>query len=308
MADEEHEKRVWLWIAIISGGIAVVAVILEAGALIPFVESFYQAHPNVKGSVTFILAVFAFITIVFSVLLGWHRVVARLEIIHQIQQSIKKLEANEATVRAINPHNPDDFRSVFAGAELIRAYNPPLTLLTTRPEHRKVIFDVLSGSQDVEYRAIVGKIGAARMLELYRKCLEEHPRRTANLALNKMLVSWFDHPDDLHTTVQKWDFLQPKDLRGLSFFLVEYVSRERRTALLYILGEPFAAKFEVPKQSLEIHESGEPQDIFNLLLGTFDERWMDLLARTESRPCPLPDFCSENEAKLEPILQTLGKA
>lgn len=230
-----------------------------------------------------------------------------LDRIKEDTQTTFELVRQRTVVEAIDTRELEVFRSVFGGADRVRAYNPPLTLLIIdgNQAFRDVIYHFLL-KEGAVYQAIVGKTGpegetgADRILNLYDKWVHEKKHPQLNSALARMRVSSYLLPQGLHTKQDPWPVFHDRDhppaydLRGLSFFLID--SSRTRKVLLYILGQPFVPDFEVPELSLLITEPSSQSSIYNKLEKAFEYRW-DALSLRGKHPgvlnnLSLSEFCA----------------
>ena len=206
-------------------------------------------------------------------------------------------------VDIIQPEKLEDFEQTFSGAASIRGYNPPMTLLKHHSEHRLVIQRHLESGG--KYDIIVGREGARAVREMYDIWRDEVGSQKIGELLRRANVAFFNqegkirHQDgpcqlDLHTEIHEWGPMK-SDLRGFSFFLFEKRDGSR-SALLYLLGEPFAELFIVPMYAIRISEV-EPAGggIYEKLEGVFKKRWRVLSESDviEHHPTSFPEFVKQ---------------
>lgn len=297
MANNEHPAGITprvLW-----GSALVAAVALAVQVADHFVPSFgvlLEQHPDWKGTLKVLAVVLVSFSLFFGVVRLWQfNVKPALSDLRAIRRDTREAVYKSGTlVHMIKPGNIDDFRAVFGRAEIIRAYNPPLKLLTEgHPEFRAVILEALQRQAD--YRLLAATQLLGRIQDLYRLWNPKRKRNAKFKVLENMKILYFDQEEGLHSQVANvcpWG----DDLRGLSYFLV----RQRQgndIALLYLLGEPFVKVFDVPRWAIKITAPPEKNEIYDLLAEVFDDRW-SLLDRGNSHPCPLPMFCEAERPRL----------
>lgn len=240
------------------------------------IDSFVIAHPNVFPVANFLLVVL----VAGSAAHAWARS-------RNLVATSTRIIATSTRIDIIKPQDIAHFRQSFSEAHRIRAYNPPLTLLEeTDADHRRVITSHLI-APDAIYNMIVGDEGASKLTHLYSRWETEAP----DSCLQRLNVEFFEHQEKLHTHIHAWGILQ-EDLRGFSFFLIDY-RNGCRAVLIYLLGAPFAPTFEVPQYAIRITEPVEqPQGVYAQLSHTFDTRWRSLKLSPDRRdhPMTLPDF------------------
>ncbi len=321
MADADEEKvnggteysRILRWITLGLGVATAFSAMADAYCIV-YLQLAVKDIPRWLQTLSISLTAFLFISSILYIteaskqLLQSSRAGARaLDRIEEDTQATVELVRQRTVVEAIDTRELEVFKSVFGGADRIRAYNPPLTLLIIEGNHafRDVIYHFLL-KEGAEYQAIVGKTGpegetgADRILDLYDKWVQEKKHAQLNSALARMRVSSYLLPEGLHTKQDPWpvfhdrDHPPPYDLRGLSFFLIE--SAQTRKVLLYILGQPFVPDFDVPEVSLLITEPRSQSSIYNRLDGAFKYRW-DALSLRGKHPgvlnnLSLSEFCA----------------
>lgn len=273
-ASDHNFGRGWILAAII---ITLSKTVLDAVLFaVPEIDAFLEKTEPAKELVRISTLVLWAASIIL-VLVAAHRTVLRLHgKLDDINYTIDDLLAQQgARVSIIKPRELPEFNKVFGSAARVMAYNPPLSLLTDdQRAHRDLIFKILSTSC-AEYRVLAGSELFERLKILRERWSIEHAREKAKLrvAHSRMKFIYFDHSEDLHTTINDWGDLE-KDLRGVSFFLVEQPGG-RHVALLYLLGEPFVRNFVVPPSAIKISsDAGTPGDqLFQRLSESFQQRW-----------------------------------
>lgn len=254
-----------------------------------------EKHADVvTGALTVMLIV---VSIVYNTELGrvtLEGVEAERQKLANVDSSVREtlqLVRQKTLIRTVNPHQLEDFNEVFGDAVRIRAYNPPLTLLTSKDRSfRDVIFRVLE-KKEGSYRAIVGTEGGDKILKLGRLWESEQKLKSREETLKKMRITSYLYAGGLHSRLDQWPIFST-DLRGLSFFIIDTPTGCR--SLLYILGKPFVETFDAPDLGLVITEPQGDLQIYKKLQEMFDRRWVILEETSDPHvvsDLPLTDFC-----------------
>ena len=186
--------------------------------------------------------------------------------------------------KLIDPRKDKDYSSVFNGAREVRAYNPPLNLLTnpSKKSHRDVLKKLLSGG--VPWKAICHKDATES-----HKVIVEHLIREGLPESNvrNLFFSYYEEPHRLHTTVEDFPCKTGPDVRGTSFFLIR--KKWEDNVLLYPYGL-LSENFQAPKHAIWVRGPRDQNDLYNDLDDVFTKRWdSECLQRDTSSPEPVSD-------------------
>jgi len=268
---------------------------------VPLVMDISKKYPNIDGIITALSVISFLFWIVISVMIFTsytkkiYKHIIALEN-DKISYYIKDLHKNviamkneqSSYIEILKPKNIHDFHKAFGNAIRIRAYNPPLTLLTREKEHRDLIYSLLKNG--AEYNMIIGKELKDRVISLRNLWLNEY----GDISLLKMHILPYYHEQDLHTKVKGWNLNEHQDLRGLSFFLIEYKHSSTKSILLYLFGEPFVKDFEVPQTAIRVKSLSGKCELYDKFVETFDARWSKLRGIYDTCGGNLPKICDED--------------
>ena len=230
-----------------------------------------------------------------------------------IREMKDKLDDFPVRGRLIRPSVIKNYRSVFAHAHEVRAYDPPLNLLADSADHRDVLIDLLS--RGVECQFLCDSIVVGNQFETLKKHLDEKLPQAKSRNLIRRIGM-----DRLHTVVKPWPedccskrgcpnenkckpwenpgachcgreecgstncHLRPRnpnapygDVRGLSFFLIREELID--TVLLYPYGL-LEGNLAAPAHAILIRGQREKNSLYTALEETFTRRW-SIVTRAE---------------------------
>lgn len=272
MAQASQHPHVSATVFKVTLAFTVLSIALNMAEEIPSAELFYKDHPDVHGTVSWVMSL-SFIALgISSALTLWIKVKPTFEILTSALVQWATTRSSVLSFEIVKPADLTVFKECFFSAERILAYNPPLTLLTNSKDHRSVIYANLMDTR-FSYRMIVNRVGANRLCSL-RDLWESDHGSIKDEYLKKISAIVYDHAANLHTEIPEWGVLK-NDLRGLSFFIIKHAD-ERRTALLYILGEPFANSFVVPEFAIKVTGVRQSNELYTELKALFWKRWNEL--------------------------------